>query len=75
MDYPEEHEPTNRVLYLITRLNGDTLRVDGGKVGSEKELPAAGDGKFIDGIGCRIDVILKTPNSLEYTWTIQAVEH
>lgn len=74
MEYPKDRQPTNKVLYLVTRLDGSRLRVDGGEVGAGNDLPAPGDGKVIAGVGCRITEILKTPN-LDYSWHIEAVEH
>lgn len=74
MEYPEEHSPTKKVIYLVTRRDGSLHRVDGGTVRSEKDLPIPGDGAFLDGIGCRVTGVLTTPH-LEETWHVTAEEH
>lgn len=66
--------PTNRVLYVLTRIDGTEIEVDRGKAVSEADLPQPGAFATVNDIGCRVIAVAKTPHTI-YTWTVLFLEH
>lgn len=75
--YPHDVTPTNKLLYLVQKKNGEIEKIDGGVVTSRSQLPQPGDGKVINAKAGTIDTVivgnLYAPHS-EYTWTVTASE-
>lgn len=67
-----EHRRTNRVQYVITRCDGTRTLYDGGII-TKAEVPRIGEGKWLDGVVCKIVREVYTPH-LDFTWTVWCEE-